>query len=84
MLVRTIVMNGLTNYTSQQVVRNVLSAQRGLAPADWPAFLAAVEDQLNDLTAENLALYGLGRSQLERWAGTWNRDLGFAGVLAPK
>lgn len=82
MLVRAIVTNGLTNYTSLQVVRNIVNTERDLRETDRPAFVAAVESQLNGLNAENLGAYGLAKADYDRWSTAWNRDLGIANALA--
>lgn len=78
--VRTVVGNQLTNYTAWQTVQNAMHAARDLA--DGPAFVAAVESQLNALNAENIAGYGLGRAEYERWAAGWKPQLGIVDVAA--
>lgn len=82
MAVRAIVSNGLNNYTSYQVVQNLMDSARGLAEGDRPAFVAATVSQLNGLNAENIAGYGIGRTEFDRWAQSWNPDLGVVDVLA--
>ena len=81
MLVRAIVANGLTHYTAQQVVRNVMTTERGLTEADRPAFLAALEQQLKSLTSENIAAFGLSTAELDHWSPTWKSGLSLIDLL---
>ncbi len=80
--VRTIVANGLNNYTAYQVVQNVMGSAKGFAEGDRPAFVAAMVSQLNGLNAENIAGYGIAPADFERWTRSWKPDLGIVDVLA--
>jgi hypothetical protein len=48
---------------------------------DKPAFVGAVEAELNGLNAENCHACGADFAHLETWAATWNASLGIVGAL---
>lgn len=78
--VRTVVMNALNNYTAYPVVQNFLHTARGLE--DEPAFVAAVEAQLDALNAENIVGYGLSAADYQRWAAGWKPERGIVDIAA--
>jgi transcriptional regulator with XRE-family HTH domain len=79
-LVRLIVSNQLTNYTTRTVLQNVMSSN-GVEDATKPAFVGAVETELANLTAENCAALSLTRSEYETWAKSWDPSIGIFEAL---
>jgi transcriptional regulator with XRE-family HTH domain len=80
MLVRTIVLNQLNNYTTRTVVENTMRSNR-VDVTVQPAFVAAVEGELAKLDGQTCALLGINTSDYENWAKTWNANLGIIGVF---
>jgi transcriptional regulator with XRE-family HTH domain len=80
LLVRVIVSNGLTNYTSAAPTQNTMRANGVPDPAK-AAFVAAVEARLGALDNQNCTALGIDAATYEAWSKIWNRDLGIAGAL---
>lgn len=79
-LVSTIVLNKATNYTSGQSVRNVMRA-KNIDDSGKPAFVGAVEAELNRLTVDNCVAYGISPAAFETWSKTWRTDIGIYDAL---
>jgi transcriptional regulator with XRE-family HTH domain len=80
LLVRTIVLNQLNNYTTRTVVENTMRS-KNVDVATQPAFVAAVEGELAKLNGQTCALLEINASEYENWAKTWDTNLGVVGVF---